>query len=490
VLFTVIVAAHPEERIYEAQHALPFRSATSIIFERRTNPEVSGPSLWPLVTNFLTLQNQDIGVDSKLLEWQKLAASGMPSDSVPADKRSALSFSRRRLERAVLSNVDLRQVDFSRANLRRARFVGATLNRVSFDNADLREARLEKARLLGAYLKDANLDGAHLNNATLSEAIFEDAKLRKAKLNGAVMKKTRFAGADLTEADLSGADVEAANFDGAILHGTIFDRPRLQNSSLIGADLRHANLASADLRGAALSGAQLRNASLRGSLLQGANLVGADLRGADLQGADLQGAKLEGAQLQEANLRGALLQDANLIGAKLQGATLDGARLRDAQLAGFDKIGVQLDRTLLEGASAGATDIRKRLERRSGSASEDRRRDMKGPFDVKLGCQGDTINVNVEITGIVETSEGETKTVTVSYTGTYARQTWAIPCVAVARQEIPVGGRYQFKLTSTGSQKPTIDWGQPSDLRDVADVNHDSNVMAIKALQQAISSAF
>lgn len=138
------------------------------------------------------------------------------------------------------------------------------------------------------------------------------------------------------------------------------------------------------------------------------------------------------------------------------------------------------------------------LNGRVGSSSEDRRSDVHqdlGITKVKIGCKGDTLESNVKITGVSGKIEGDTAIITVTYSGSYTRQGWDIPCQKVSSnlggvENRSVSGTYQFRVTGKAFQKPTITWGSGSGFGEVSSEGHDSNVFAIRAVQNAIASAF
>jgi hypothetical protein len=134
------------------------------------------------------------------------------------------------------------------------------------------------------------------------------------------------------------------------------------------------------------------------------------------------------------------------------------------------------------------------LKGRVGGASEDRRSDDKvGP--IKVGCHGDTLDANVQITGVSGALEGDTAVMTVTYSGNYTRQGWAVPCQRVSPdlggvENRSLSGTYIFRVTGKAFQKPTITWGTGSNFKEVTDPGHDANIFAIRAVQQAIATAF
>ena len=154
--------------------------------------------------------------------------------------------------------------------------------------------------------------------------------------------------------------------------------------------------------------------------------------------------------------------------------------------------------TLLSSAGPAAAgpveDLSGVLKGRVGGASEDRRSDVKaGP--IKIGCKGDTLEANVQITGVSGVLEGDTAAITVTYSGSYTRQGWDVPCQKVSSnlggvENRNLSGTYTFRVTGKAFQKPTITWGSGSNFKEVADPGHDANVFAIRAVQNAIATAF
>lgn len=134
------------------------------------------------------------------------------------------------------------------------------------------------------------------------------------------------------------------------------------------------------------------------------------------------------------------------------------------------------------------------LNGRVGGASEDRRSDVK-QLGIKIGCTGDTLESSVRITGVTGKEEGDAAVMSVTYSGKYYRQGWDIPCQKVSSnlgglEERSVSGTYTFRVTGKAFQKPTITWGTGSNFGEVNDPGHNSNIFAIRAVQNAIASAF
>ncbi len=171
------------------------------------------------------------------------------------------------LNNALLSRVDLHDVDFN--------------------HVDLREADLSGADLRGANLGKANLNGADLSKANLSGADLFESDLGKANLSGA----------DLSKANLGKTNFRGANLSGADLRGAFLFRTNLSGADLLGASLRKANLFGATLIRASLKETDLREASLREVDLFGSDLSGANLSEAEIDQPSLNKARMTNEQL-------------------------------------------------------------------------------------------------------------------------------------------------------------------------------------------------
>lgn len=162
-------------------------------------------------------------------------------------------------------------------------------------------------------------------------------------------------------------------------------------------------------------------------------------------------------------------------------------------------LGVVISLAATSGAMAGPIDdLSAILKGRTGSSSEDRRTNVNQdiPFgSIRIGCRGDTLDANVQITGVSGKMEGDTAVLSVTYSGTYSRQGWDVPCQRVSsdlggREERRLSGTYSFRVTGKAFQRPVITWGSGSNFGEVSDAGHDSNVFAVRAVQSAIGSAF
>jgi hypothetical protein len=136
-------------------------------------------------------------------------------------------------------------------------------------------------------------------------------------------------------------------------------------------------------------------------------------------------------------------------------------------------------------------DLAGRIDGRQGSASEDRRGETR-VLGVKTDCPGDTLEATVRIVDVSGQLDGDTARMTVTYQGEYTRQGWGAGCNRLPGRETgTVSGKLSFSVTGKPFQRPTIVWGQASELGRIStDANHDSNVFAFRAAQAAVASAF
>ncbi len=141
-------------------------------------------------------------------------------------------------------------------------------------------------------------------------------------------------------------------------------------------------------------------------------------------------------------------------------------------------------------------DLINTLRNRQGGASEDRRHDVKDPMGlIKIGCRGDTLEATITLSNVSGRLEGDTAIMTVTYNGKYYRQGWDVPCQKVSPmfnglEEKNLSGTYTFNVTGKAFQRPVIAWGQGSNFGEVTEPGHDANIFAIRAVQNAVASAF
>lgn len=132
---------------------------------------------------------------------------------------------------------------------------------------------LERAVLIDANLSEMDLSGANFNEANLSKANCSSSNLSKSKLTNAILYDTDFRDASLHEADFEEATCRLAQFD----------RADLTSSNFLFADLAMSELSHAKLRGANMACAVLYQAWLDYTDFAGANFYSCDLSGAILE---------------------------------------------------------------------------------------------------------------------------------------------------------------------------------------------------------------
>jgi uncharacterized protein YjbI with pentapeptide repeats len=253
---------------------------------------------------------------------------------------------RKKLDCAVLPDVDLRGRDLSGASLR-----GAQLNKSRLGRDDQGQlANLSKAQLQGAQLTGASLEWTQLSGADFTGAVLTGASLQNADLRGAVLSKVVL---DST------TNLQYAKYScpGQTTPGcTVFpDYPtfRWRQLGMIGPQ---SDLSGMDLSGypglsnppVDLSGANLKDAKFNWSNVSGVNFSGANLETGGFSHANVSGANFSNANLKSANFSSASLGS---------GTNFGGANLMEANFAassGTPAIGSSLcnDKTAFNSASA------------------------------------------------------------------------------------------------------------------------------------------
>ncbi len=117
--------------------------------------------------------------------------------------------------------LNLRGRDLRLANFSKSRLLKADLREVNLNGAMLAGMNLNEADLFDAQLNGANLSGAQLNGVVLPEARLNGAVLGHAQLNGADLRGAQMNGAYLLNAQLNGADLSGAQLNGTDLSGRI-----------------------------------------------------------------------------------------------------------------------------------------------------------------------------------------------------------------------------------------------------------------------------
>ena len=140
-------------------------------------------------------------------------------------------------------------------------------------------------------------------------------------------------------------------------------------------------------------------------------------------------------------------------------------------------------------------DLTNILKGRTGRSWHDERTPIRAPLTkTRIGCQGDTKEANVKITNVSGTKQDDkTIVLSVTYSGTYFRQGWNMPCTRVPRElrgveERNVSGTYTFRVEKYLGA--FIAEGKGSNFGELADSNHPSNILAMEAVKEAIGSAF
>lgn len=140
------------------------------------------------------------------------------------------------------------------------------------------------------------------------------------------------------------------------------------------------------------------------------------------------------------------------------------------------------------------SDLGARINGRVGLYTEDRRSDDRVDIgfgqSLKIGCHGDTLAADVRVTDVQGVVSGSTATLVISYEGTYVRDGWTAPCVKASREEHHLAGKVQLTITQPLFKDLELSWGGQTDVGDVADVAHDSNVFGLTAVKNAVMSAF
>jgi len=215
----------------------------------------------------------------------RLFVSGL---DVPDNKR--ISLRGRRLEGAVLHNVNMKHVDFSGAQLQGAWFVDSYLPRADFGcieapgfsglltlrvleetpraectqlehtwfvGSELQGSRFVGANLQGSFFDTSDLEGSTLDYAYIRGAYLADVKLAGAsldyaRLQGAMLFDVGLEGASLDRTLLQGASLKITKLQGASLHETVLDGAQLIESYVWRADPRNVK-SHAGLRVAAVT---------------------------------------------------------------------------------------------------------------------------------------------------------------------------------------------------------------------------------------------
>lgn len=271
---------------------------------------------------------------------------------------------------ADLSGADLSYVDLVRADLRGVKLKRANLEHSNLQYADLRDGFImtqdEKGNVkyMSASSGSANFDAARMNRVDLSYAKAPRTFGRGTDLSGAIFDNCILKGANLSNSDLRGssffgADLTDANLSGCILHGANLMNCTLENTNFDEADLTASRFLAEDFRCAHVMGAifpkKLQHLDdylkrvierHREWLMSG----GASGAQADFEGTDLSGIQLGRLNLAAGNFSLATLSDSELDGAQFSMSDFSGVLAPGAHMMGCDMRGVNMKRSVLQGA--------------------------------------------------------------------------------------------------------------------------------------------
>ena len=177
----------------------------------------------------------------------------------------------------------------------------AVSKNVSLNKADLSDVNLRGIKLYHADLSDANLSGSNLSKTNLAKANFEGANLKNADLQYSILNRTSFIGANRTS--FIGADLAGVNFRGSEIRNADFTKANLAKAIFKESDLREANFTKA----------YLGDADFRFTCLSYTNFENSNLIFADFDHANLCKANFTGAKFEETNFNNAYVGEAENI---------------------------------------------------------------------------------------------------------------------------------------------------------------------------------
>jgi uncharacterized protein YjbI with pentapeptide repeats len=208
------VAAHYVRNHYTAPKDLP----DSCKARKRAAPDIATALTYVLPRLATKL------VDEKLPEDPKERESGKMGGLNDTEMRGLV------LDKLVLINFDLKNIDLRAARLTKLDAHGSILNSAFFTRACLPGANFRGARLQGANFEGANLKNANFQGADVHDADFSGASLQYANFRGANVEGADFSGANLDRANFFGASLIRAEFCGAIFGFTDFRSARMNQA--------------------------------------------------------------------------------------------------------------------------------------------------------------------------------------------------------------------------------------------------------------------
>lgn len=134
---------------------------------------------------------------------------------------------------------------FKMINLQEVDKIG--LRNFDLSNLDLKEINFSGCNLSGITFTNSDLSDADLSDCNLSRTTFTNSNLSKANLSGANLKFSDFSKSILFEADLSCIDTELTVFSKSDLEKAKLTNARISNSILSNSSLKASNLDNATL---------------------------------------------------------------------------------------------------------------------------------------------------------------------------------------------------------------------------------------------------
>lgn len=146
----------------------------------------------------------------------------------PTDVQAALTVIGRRdvQKEKPPSPVIRRVINLSSSNLAQAALFACSLQKADLSNSDLREVSFTAVKLNGAKLQKINLTKARIAGGDMSGCNLSNATLREAEIGGSSLKNADFSQANLRGARLTRLDISGAKLDGAELLGADLSQVR------------------------------------------------------------------------------------------------------------------------------------------------------------------------------------------------------------------------------------------------------------------------
>jgi uncharacterized protein YjbI with pentapeptide repeats len=262
------------------------------------------------------------------------AATDMQLSLLRLGRAADLSGKKPNLAGQRLSEITIRDADFTGAD-----FSGAVLEGVKFINVKLQGANFANAKIQAEFSNcdagGARFEGAEFRYGKIVDSKFDKAVFIKANLDLGETSRNSFRGADFTDAKLhimegrmqakgaeasdfsdakfsgtnigglGGHKITGADFTGASFYSGRSTASQNQGLDLSGQKFDNSKMGSSDFTGGSFKGASLRNAIFTGAVLKEVDFSGADLAGADFSVSSYSGpTKLYGANFSSAKIDG------------------------------------------------------------------------------------------------------------------------------------------------------------------------------------------